>query len=438
MDDKKYQVFVSSTYKDLHKARKKVIEAILSIYHFPVGMEMFSADDSEQWEIIKETIDASDYYVVIIGHRYGVLTTDDISYTEREYRYAKEIGVPVLAFIRSRNIALTDDEREGDPEAQKKLNNFISLAQESKMCDFWETPDELVTKVAIALPKVFKRTPRVGWIRSSEGVTKKISQELAELSNENRKLRDKVAVLEASAKKDLPKIDVNLFSISPIHLKIVHPYVPLEQPEPFRKSDIPESLKMYSKSSDIDEYNEKIPDAKAIAVFNARANLHHQLNNKLVINPKIKNTGATVATSVYVEIVFPDFVWVVKKSDESSILKPDSIVPESPIDKADDRRKHGVLTDGMLRRNFDLVSGLASRSKSIPIFENALLERSSYVKVNARLVNIFENKLLHTMAVNVSPLTLIPIRVGSGMISVSVICEEFKEKEYYEFPITVS
>ncbi|BEN63137.1 hypothetical protein SMKC072_09590 [Serratia marcescens] len=100
MDDKKYQIFVSSTYKDLYKARKKVIEAILSIYHFPVGMEMFSADDSEQWEIIRETIDASDYYIVIIGHRYGVMTNDEYSYTEREYRYAKEIGIPVLAFIR--------------------------------------------------------------------------------------------------------------------------------------------------------------------------------------------------------------------------------------------------------------------------------------------------------------------------------------------------
>ncbi|EAB3797989.1 DUF4062 domain-containing protein, partial [Salmonella enterica] len=71
MENKKYQVFVSSTYVDLIDARKKIIETVLSLYHFPVGMEMFSADDSEQWDIIKETIDASDYYVIIIGHKYG-------------------------------------------------------------------------------------------------------------------------------------------------------------------------------------------------------------------------------------------------------------------------------------------------------------------------------------------------------------------------------
>ena len=39
--DKKYQVFISSTYKDLIEARAKVRDAILSMYHFPVGMELF-------------------------------------------------------------------------------------------------------------------------------------------------------------------------------------------------------------------------------------------------------------------------------------------------------------------------------------------------------------------------------------------------------------
>lgn len=69
--EKKYQVFISSTYKDLIEARSKVRDAILSMMHFPVGMEMFNAADEEQWEIIQETIDSSDYYVLILGQRYG-------------------------------------------------------------------------------------------------------------------------------------------------------------------------------------------------------------------------------------------------------------------------------------------------------------------------------------------------------------------------------
>ena len=61
--EKKYQIFISSTYKDLIEARSKVRDAILSMMHFLVGMEMFNAADEEQWEIIQETIDSSDYYV---------------------------------------------------------------------------------------------------------------------------------------------------------------------------------------------------------------------------------------------------------------------------------------------------------------------------------------------------------------------------------------
>ena len=47
---KKYQIFISSTFKDLKIARLKVRDAILSMYHFPVGMEMFGALDEDQWE----------------------------------------------------------------------------------------------------------------------------------------------------------------------------------------------------------------------------------------------------------------------------------------------------------------------------------------------------------------------------------------------------
>ena len=71
--EKKYQIFISSTYKDLIEARSKVRDAILSMMHFPVGMEMFNAADEEQWEIIQETIDSSDYYVLILGQRYRML-----------------------------------------------------------------------------------------------------------------------------------------------------------------------------------------------------------------------------------------------------------------------------------------------------------------------------------------------------------------------------
>ena len=54
--DKKYQVFISSTYLDLIPEREKARDVILSMYHFPIGMEMFSAADEEQWERRKQEL----------------------------------------------------------------------------------------------------------------------------------------------------------------------------------------------------------------------------------------------------------------------------------------------------------------------------------------------------------------------------------------------
>ena len=107
--EKKYQVFISSTFTDLVEARNKVKDAILSMYHFPVGMELFGAANEDQWRIISETIDTSDYYVLIIGQRYGSIIPEGqpdagISYTEKEFRYALDKGIPILAFIIDDNV----------------------------------------------------------------------------------------------------------------------------------------------------------------------------------------------------------------------------------------------------------------------------------------------------------------------------------------------
>jgi site-specific recombinase XerD len=164
--NQKYQIFISSTFTDLKVARAKVTEKILTMYHFPIGMEMFSAGNDDQWTVIKRTIDISDYYVIIVGHRYGSTTEDGISYTEKEYDYARAKGIPILAFIKDRDAPTTPSERENEPIKQAKLDDFVNKAMSSKMCDFWVTEEELAAKVSIALMKEFINNPRIGWVRA--------------------------------------------------------------------------------------------------------------------------------------------------------------------------------------------------------------------------------------------------------------------------------
>jgi hypothetical protein len=96
--DKRYQVFVNSTFIDLQEERRQVIQTVMELDCFPAGMELFPAADEEQWDFICKAIDDCDYFILIIGGRYGSLTDEGISYTEKEYDYAVEQGLPVLVF----------------------------------------------------------------------------------------------------------------------------------------------------------------------------------------------------------------------------------------------------------------------------------------------------------------------------------------------------
>lgn len=142
--EKKYQIFVSSTFEDLKEERRKVQDAILSMYHFPIGMEMFSAADEGQWEIIKETIDSSDYYILIIGYRYGSVIENGedagISYTQKEYRYAVSQGIPVLAFfIDSKKVAVTPDKMEQNVKKRDKLERFKEEVKKIERLNYGKT-----------------------------------------------------------------------------------------------------------------------------------------------------------------------------------------------------------------------------------------------------------------------------------------------------------
>ena len=152
----KYQIFISSTYTDLIDERECVREAILSMEQFPYGMEMFSANDKEQWYTIKDKIDGSDFYVLIIAHRYGsvIESGEDkgISYTEKEYRYAKQIAKPILAFIMDDSVpVLPQFFDHGDK--YDKLVLFKEDVKTNRIVEWWKDKNDLAKKVVLALHK---------------------------------------------------------------------------------------------------------------------------------------------------------------------------------------------------------------------------------------------------------------------------------------------
>jgi hypothetical protein len=118
--DKRYQVSVSSTYLDLKEERHAVIMALLQLNAIPSGMELFPAADEDAWTLIKSVIDDCDYYLLVVGGKYGsVDPVEDISYTEKEYDYAIECGKPVMAFLHGDPDSIPVGKAEKSEEAQQ-------------------------------------------------------------------------------------------------------------------------------------------------------------------------------------------------------------------------------------------------------------------------------------------------------------------------------
>lgn len=164
---KRYQVFVSSTFDDLQEERQQVMQALLELDCIPAGMELFPAADEDQWSLIKEVINYCDYYIVLIGGRYGSLAQDGMGYTEMEYRYAVDIGKPVLAFLHRDPLTLPALRVESDPASAQKLKDFRALVQR-KMCRFWSTAPELGGLVSRSVIRLIKHSPATGWIRADQ------------------------------------------------------------------------------------------------------------------------------------------------------------------------------------------------------------------------------------------------------------------------------
>ncbi|MFC3832751.1 MULTISPECIES: DUF4062 domain-containing protein [Deinococcus] len=167
--EKKYTVFVSSTFLDLQEHRNKVIGSILKLGHIPLGMEAFPASDASQWEIIRQTIDRSDYYVLIPQKYYGSIDKEvGISYTEKEYNYAVESKIPVLTFIVRDEVLLSEKHIETTQKRKKMMENLKAKVSAGRLVDFWSTADELAAKVNAALIQEITRNPRPGWVRGGD------------------------------------------------------------------------------------------------------------------------------------------------------------------------------------------------------------------------------------------------------------------------------
>lgn len=158
-------------------------------------MEQFHAAPASQWEVITKMIDECDFYLLIIGGRYGSIDdATDVSYTEKEYDYAKSKGIPVIVLMKKPESITADKQDTGDAkhnkyEKQKRLDSFRDkVKNDENTVDFFGTVDELKYVASPTLRNACGYADdEAGWVRYKD-VVDLINEEAEERNKTNSEL----------------------------------------------------------------------------------------------------------------------------------------------------------------------------------------------------------------------------------------------------------
>lgn len=204
--DKKYHVFVSSTFTDLKDERWAAIQALLGMGHIVSGMEWFPAVDMEQFEYIKSQIDVCDYYVLIIAGRYGTVAPTGLSYTEMEYDYAVGQGLPVVALIHEHPEKLPMEHCDTEPAVQEKFKTFREKVRTGRLVQSWDKKEDISAKLPMSMFEAIRRRPAVGWVRADKVASAEILQEINELRKSQAKMQKKLKGYETKRHSDFAEL----------------------------------------------------------------------------------------------------------------------------------------------------------------------------------------------------------------------------------------
>jgi len=195
---KRLQIFVSSTYTDLKDERQAAVEAVLIAGHIPAGMELFTAGDETQMEVIRQWIDESDIYLLLLGGRYGSIDTkSNKSYTHLEYEYATSRGKPTFALVITEHglDRLVQERGRGVIESQNPQGlNALRSEVLGKLVRFWTDSKDIRIAVGETLSQFARRDDLKGWVRpQDQSNVPEITSELVRLSKENAALREQLS-----------------------------------------------------------------------------------------------------------------------------------------------------------------------------------------------------------------------------------------------------
>ena len=161
-------------------------------------MELFIAGNESQWDIIKEWIDESDIYMLIIGGRYGSIETKSgKSYTHLEYEYALSVNKPHFVIIIDDETTQNKAKKDGIKitdffDNSPDLKEFKNSIMKGKYVSNCKNSDKMESSIHKSINKLSQRDNLKGWVKADDTDLGASLEELTRLSKENSELKSQL------------------------------------------------------------------------------------------------------------------------------------------------------------------------------------------------------------------------------------------------------
>ena len=96
MLDTRYQIFISTSGRDMQPERMVLSQTLVGMGFFAWGLEQRTPLTTT---LARRQIDECDYVILLLGSQYGEQSISGVSYLSLEYEYALSQAKPIIVFM---------------------------------------------------------------------------------------------------------------------------------------------------------------------------------------------------------------------------------------------------------------------------------------------------------------------------------------------------
>ncbi|WP_151743555.1 DUF4062 domain-containing protein [Acinetobacter calcoaceticus] len=185
MLDTRYQIFISTSGRDMQPERMVLSQTLVGMGFFAWGLEHRTPLTTT---LARRQIDECDYVILLLGSQYGEQAISGVSYLSLEYEYALSQVKPIIVFMHEQPENREIDLQKTHPQLKDKFLAFRKkLLHEAEHIFYFKTPRELELAVRLNIPLMIELYGGKGWVPAHQA---------HQLEDEIKLLKSKILQLE--------------------------------------------------------------------------------------------------------------------------------------------------------------------------------------------------------------------------------------------------